>query len=110
MRATSSRQVSVSLAWKIHDWLQEKVIPAIFSHAPKDGEAFERAQDKFRGVYLSWLNDVRQGLFPKEKMSGWYKNFEFGMDAFAALGVCLAQVTTALLQIGYIFQQWEVFY
>ena len=57
-------------------------------------------------MYLSWLNDVRQGLFPKEKMSGWYKNFEFGMDAFAALGVCLAQVTTALLQFGYIFQHF----
>jgi hypothetical protein len=62
------------------------------SHEGSDGESFERAQDKFREVYLTWLNEVRQGLFPKEKMSGWYKNLEFGMDAFAALSICLSQV------------------
>ena len=63
------------------------------SHEVSDGEPFERAQDKFRPLYLAWLNEVRQGLFPKEKASGWYKNFEFEMDAFAAISVCLAQVS-----------------
>jgi len=76
--------------------LQEKVIPAILSHTAKYGEAFERAQDKFRVVYLNWLHEVRQGLFPQGKRSGWYKNFEFGIDAFAAIGVCLAQASRSL--------------
>jgi hypothetical protein len=39
------------------------------------------------------LNEVRQGLFPKGKASGWYKNYEFEIDSFAALSVCLAQVS-----------------
>jgi hypothetical protein len=62
-------------------------------------ETFERAQDKFRPLYLAWLNEVRQGLFPKGKASGWYKNYEFEIDSFAALSVCLAQVSVfAFLQ------------
>jgi len=60
-------------------------------------ETFERAQDKFRPLYLAWLNEVRQGLFPKGKASGWYKNYEFEIDSFAALSVCLAQVSVFVL-------------
>jgi hypothetical protein len=72
------------------------VIPVILAHTAKDDEIVERAQDKFRSVYMAWLDDIRQGLFSKDKMAGWYKNFEFGMDACAAVAVCLAQASDSI--------------